>query len=281
VAPPDMVLPASSSTDAQAAFDAVLAACEADAACTRAHGPVRRHWELLLGSLPRPVIVPHPLTGELERFTLTRDMAMTLVRLPLYVPSLASALPHAITEAAQGRFTALVGLASSLGGGRSSSSAMAMGMHFSVICSEDLPRLESGVADRAGADFGDSFSAMYRSVCADWPRGVVASDFYRIPVSPAPVLVLSGGADPVTPPRHGERVTKALGGLARHVVVPQAGHGVMGLACMRDVIFRYIDAVDDAAAAAVDARCAVDIPRPPAFRPVTAVAAPEAEEARK
>ena len=36
VVPPDMVLPASHSTDAQAALDAVFAACEAEAACARA-----------------------------------------------------------------------------------------------------------------------------------------------------------------------------------------------------------------------------------------------------
>ena len=79
--------------------------------------------------------------------------------------------------------------------------------------------------------------------------------------------MLSGGADPVTPPRHGERVTRALGPQARHVVVPQAGHGVMGLACMRDVLFRFIDADTDEQALGVDAGCALAIPRPPAFMP--------------
>jgi fermentation-respiration switch protein FrsA (DUF1100 family) len=84
--------------------------------------------------------------------------------------------------------------------------------------------------------------------------------------------VLSGGADPVTPPRHGERVSKALGPKARHVVVAQAGHGVMGLACMRDVLFRFLDAASDEEALRVDAGCAHDIPRPPAFLPPQAPA---------
>jgi len=82
--------------------------------------------------------------------------------------------------------------------------------------------------------------------------------------------VLSGGADPVTPPRHGERVARALGAKARHVVVAQAGHGVMALRCLRDAVFRFIDADDDAAALQVDADCARALPRPPAFVPVTA-----------
>jgi hypothetical protein len=79
--------------------------------------------------------------------------------------------------------------------------------------------------------------------------------------------VLSGGADPVTPPRHGQRVTQALGAQARHVVVPQAGHGVMSLPCMRDVLFRFIDAATNADALQVNADCAAGIPRPALFTP--------------
>ena len=85
------------------------------------------------------------------------------------------------------------------------------------------------------------------------------------------MLVLSGGLDPATPPRHGERVARALGPMARHVVVPNAGHGVLGIGCMRDVLYRFIDAVDDAEALAVDAGCAASVPRPPAFVPIAAV----------
>jgi len=50
--------------------------------------------------------------------------------------------------------------------------------------------------------------------------------------------------------------------------VPNAGHGVLGIGCMRDVLFRFIDAADDAGALAVDAGCVKSIPRPPAFQPL-------------
>jgi pimeloyl-ACP methyl ester carboxylesterase len=281
VAPPDMVLPASFSPDAQMALEALLAACEADGDCRQSYGPLRERWAALLRSLPREVRVLHPLTGQDERFTLTHAMLMAMVRLPLYAPPLASALPYAISEAAQGRFTPLVGLAGSLGGGRTSSARMAMGMHFSVICAEDLPAFEAGGGDKPGKDFGEGFGQLYRQVCKDWPRGAVAPAFYRVLPAAVPGLVLSGGADPVTPPRHGERVAQALGPLVRHVVVPEAGHGVMGLGCMRDVLYRFIEAPDAAAAAAVDAGCARAIPRPKVFRPVTAARAGEAEESRR
>jgi fermentation-respiration switch protein FrsA (DUF1100 family) len=145
-------------------------------------------------------------------------------------------------------------------------------MHFSVVCAEDVPRLAQA-AEAPAPDFGDDFAALYRDVCAFWPRGEVPAAFYTVPPAPAATLLLSGGADPATPPRHGERVAKALGAKARHVVVPQAGHGVMSLGCLRDVLFRFIDAPDDDGALKVDADCARALPRPPAFAPFSAAAA--------
>jgi hypothetical protein len=82
------------------------------------------------------------------------------------------------------------------------------------------------------------------------------------------VLLLSGGADPATPPRHATRVAAALGTKAQHIVLEQAGHGVMSIGCMRDVVFRFIDAKTDAEALPQNADCALKIPRPGVFVPV-------------
>ena len=278
VAPPDMSLPGSFSSDTQRAFDALLVDCEADAGCSSRFPTLRAQWKAVLGSTPREITVVHPVTGRDERLVLTRDILLGLVRLPLYSPSLAAGLPFAISEAASGRFEAIVGLASAMGTSGGRSLELAMGMHFSVVCSEDMPLVGKN-ADKPGSDFGDAALSMYRQACAAWPRGEVAPAFYTLPPAPAPTLVLSGGDDPATPPRHGECVAKALGARARHVIVPHAGHGTLSLACLRDAVYRFIDNEDDAAALAGvlgDARCVGDMPRPPAFAlplpPVTPVA---------
>jgi pimeloyl-ACP methyl ester carboxylesterase len=265
VAPPDMVLPASASSDNQAAFDALLDACDHDVRCAATYPRLRLDWVNVLAGLPRSVPLAHPLTGVVEQITLTRAMVLGAVRTPLYAPALAAALPEAITQAAQGRFAALAGLGTLMGG--RGPNRPAEGLHFSVVCAEDWPRWSDSV-DRPGRDFGDAFAQTYRDACAPWPRGEVAAAFHTVPASAVPVLLLSGGLDPVTPPRHGARVAQALGPLARHVVVPQAGHGVLGLACMRDVLFRFIDAPDEATALQVDASCARAIPRAGVFVPV-------------
>lgn len=267
VAPPDMVLPASFSMDGQAALDALFTACEKDTAtCAKQYPQLRREWAALLQSLPRPISVNNPLTGLPEHFTLTRDILLRSVRSPLYAPALAAALPTAIHAAAEGRFDGLLGLSGALTSGKASK--LAGGMHFSVVCAEDVPRLAAST-DKPGADFGSSDADLYLRTCKSWPRGTVPAAFYTLPAAQTPVLVLSGGADPATPPRHGERVAQALGPKAQHIVVPEAGHGVMGVGCMRELVFRFIDAKTDAAALPQDASCALKIPRPVAFIPVS------------
>jgi pimeloyl-ACP methyl ester carboxylesterase len=184
------------------------------------------------------------------------------VRGTLYSPPLAAALPEAIDAASRGDYAGLIGLGATQLARKST--RLATGMHLSVVCAEDMPRLAAS-ADKPGADFGTAFSAMYEKLCAIWPHGAIPAAFYTLPRSDTPVLVLSGGIDPVTPPRHGARVAQALGPMARHVVVANAGHGVMAIGCMRDVVFRFMDASSDDDALAVDASCAARVPRPPAF----------------
>ena len=267
VAPPDMALPASFSFDNQAALDALVVACAAEPACAREHPDLYRRFAALLQSLPRAVKAAHPLSGRAEEFVLTRDMLLGAVRNALYVPALAAALPEAIDTASRGEFAGLVGLNSTFTSRKAT--RLATGMHLSVVCAEDVPRLPFN-GDRPGASFGVEFARFYERLCSAWPRGDVPAAFYGLVTAPAPVLALSGGIDPATPPRHGERVVRALGPMARHVVVANAGHGVLGIGCVRDVVFRFIDASEDRDALAVDAACAAAVPRPPAFRPITA-----------
>jgi pimeloyl-ACP methyl ester carboxylesterase len=262
VAPPDMALPQSASGDNQAVLNALLNACEQDPDCQRRYPRFRAEVASILASLPREVSLADPLTGESHTVRLTRDAVLGALRGPLYAPALAAGLPYAVQQAARGRLEALMGLSNLLGA--RGPNLVAEGMHLSVVCTEDLSG-KPWAAPPAGADFGQTFAQQYAQTCAYWPRGEVTSEFYTVPTSHTPVLVLSGGLDPVTPPRHGARVARALGDKALHVVVPNAGHGLMGLGCLRDLVYRFIDAPEDAQALALDTTCASAIPRPPAF----------------
>ena len=62
----------------------------------------------------------------------------------------------------------------------------------------------------------------------------------RAPLSTdAPVLLLSGSADPITPPRYAALAAVNLGN-ARHLIGKNQGHGLAGKGCMPDIIGRFV-----------------------------------------
>lgn len=273
VVPPDMRLADSAAQDNAAAWQAVLDACRTEPACQRRHPDLAAQWAMVLRGLPRQVLLAHPVSGQPQPVQLTRAQVLGAVRGALYAPWLAAALPEAVAQAAQGRFQALMTLSAALAPGGLS---LASGMHFSVVCSEDIAApaasapVGAAVADANRATVpGPDLAQVYRQVCAAWPRGQVPAGFNQVAASPAPVWLLSGGLDPVTPPRHGARMAQALGPLARHSVVPAWGHGVLALGCAGEALQRFVAApVAAQAAAQADAAladCAAGVGRPPAF----------------
>ena len=113
--------------------------------------------------------------------------------------------------------------------------------------------------------------------CRLWPRGKLPADFYEPVVSDAPVLVLSGGIDPATPPRHGEAVVKSLAN-ARHVVAPHIGHGVSLRGCAPRLIESFIRKAD---ARGLDASCLERIPRPLFMLPLGVPSEPAAPRGKR
>ena len=263
VVSPDMSLPQTMAEDAQAALQALLADCAADKACAQQHPDLAQQWEKVFQRLPETTTLAHPLTGRVETVRVTAPMVAGMVRGPLYASSLAAGLPVAIDAAAQGRWSALAGLSSALG--VRSGLGIAMGMHFAVICAEDALRTaQRTAAGHFAAGMGDA----YKAVCLQWPRGNVEPGFYKLAPAQSPVLLLSGGVDPVTPPRHAQRVAQALGRQVQQLVVPQAGHGLLGLACVRDEVFRFVDAKEPLRV--TPPSCARSMPRASAFVPLGA-----------
>ena len=78
-----------------------------------------------------------------------------------------------------------------------------------------------------------------REVCAVWPKGHVDDEDVTSVRSDAPVLLLSGTLDPVTPPIWAEDALRSLPN-GRHIVVPGA-HGVGGL-CVGQIVRDFLTA---------------------------------------
>src|SRR6266403_1443837 len=131
---------------------------------------------------------------------------------------------------------------------------LASGMQNSVICSEDVPFFATGDVDRAaisrtyqGADQLDALL----EICKLWPRGPVDADLHAPLHSDIPTLLLSGEADPVTPPADAERAARGLA-RHRHLILSGEGHGQVATGCIPRLMAEFLDA---AAPDKLDAAC--------------------------
>jgi pimeloyl-ACP methyl ester carboxylesterase len=260
VAPPSMKLPLSFVTDGEAALTRLLDACDAQVLCRRTYPDLREtifRLRLELSRRPIRAAIHNPRTGERDVISVTENVFLSGLFRPLYVAELASLLPLGVSSAAGGDFNPL--LAQNLEFADDISENLALGMHLSVLCAEDIPRITA--ADVAGAThsfFGRALVDDFVRACAKWPHGKIPADFYEPVRSAVPTLILSGGIDPATPPRHGEEVAKTLSNV-KHFVAPQIGHGVSLHGCAPRLIESF---VRKAKSQDLDGRCLERIPRP-------------------
>lgn len=77
-----------------------------------------------------------------------------------------------------------------------------------------------------------------------------------------PVLLFSGGGDPLLPPAYGAAVRDALGAQARHLVAPGGGHVQLGRGCVADLLHRFIDGGFAQLDAAPGTACLEQVPWP-------------------
>ena len=80
-----------------------------------------------------------------------------------------------------------------------------------------------------------------RDICSVWPAGVIDDDFKTPLITDKPVLLLSGEADPVTPPYFAELAMVNMDN-ARHITGRNQGHGLAIHGCMPDIIGRFVEA---------------------------------------
>lgn len=201
--------------------------------------------------------VTDPFFGTPAEVTLGRKLRVGMVRAPLYAPMLSVALPAALGNAASGDWNGLLGLQSGLGGGR-----LYAGMHFSVMCAEDVPRITDDDRRAVGSTLaGTTFIEEYERACRGWPTRPVPPEYFAAPSFEAPTLVLSGGGDPATPPRHATSVAKGLKN-ASHLIAPALAHGVSTAGCGPLLVRQFFTA---GSASGLDGGCLEAIPPPTLF----------------
>jgi pimeloyl-ACP methyl ester carboxylesterase len=263
VTDPEQAIGPDTPLDGERALDLILARCLGARDCAAAYPDLRGEFDALrarFGPATTSLTLPDPATGEPLELDFNRDVLASALRLLSYNATQASLLPTLIHEAAAGRPSALA--AQTVMMAREIRGQLASGMQNSVVCSEDVPFFPAAI-DRARLEAtyqGTEQLDALEAICELWPKGPVDPQLHAPLRSDVPSLLLSGEADPVTPPANAERLAR---GLAHHrlLVLPGEGHGQLATGCMPRLLAVFLDARDPAA---LDAAC-LDAHRPAPF----------------
>jgi pimeloyl-ACP methyl ester carboxylesterase len=256
VAPPSVPIGLFGSSAARA-FERAVARCQSIAECQAAFPDLREQFAAVDARLregPVETTIPHPVSGAPTTFRLWHGQFVSLLRLTLYAPDSTALLPTLISQAAAGNYLPLAALAVTA----TDSAAINPVLNLNIVCNEDLPRFSAAAvaADADNSFGGDTAQRVFREACALMPRfdtdlaWMDASDF------PQPALLLSGAADPVTPPENGESAV-GLFRSAQHVVAPEAAHIVAASDCGGQMI---ADFLASPGSDPVDSSCVQDMP---------------------
>ncbi len=222
VVAPDFRLPLDYAQDGQRSLDLLFADCEQDRPCRAGYPAIRADFAKVLSALDQgPARVSLRAPGANPPVaTVTRGIFAERIRRMLYTPASAVTVPFIVHRAALGDYLPFVEqIVPGPGGPRGD--GVAMGHYLSVTCSEDIVRINA--ADR-GPAARNTFLGDYRvqqqvDACAVWPHARLSASHFDVQPLQIPTLVISGDADPVTPPRWGESVKRYLP-RTRHLVFP-------------------------------------------------------------
>ena len=236
VVPAEIALGPEVAIFAQRALDAIFARCGQEPECGTRFGnlPVR-FAELLARLRAQPVeaqaaALAGAPASEKDSASFGAAHLQALARFMSYSTQTAALLPLVFSEAHAGNYEPLIAQAQTIL--RDLPEALSFPMSNAVVCTEDAPFMSVSIPGLDATFLGTAIVDALSNICARWPAGVLDDDFKQPVVSDQPVLLLSGEADPVTPPEYAERAI--AGGLTNsvHLIGRAQGHGLAAVGCV-------------------------------------------------
>jgi pimeloyl-ACP methyl ester carboxylesterase len=252
---PEQVIGPETPLDGQRALDLIVKRCGDSRDCAAAYPLLGQELDGLrrqFGPQKSMMSIDDPNSGLPLPLEFNRNMLSASLRFLSYSATQASLLPTLIHRASRGALAPLA--AQTIMTARQVGDQLATGMQNTVICSEDVPFFAGAGIDPAaisrtyqGAEQLDALL----EICKLWPRGPVDADLHSPLKSDIPTLLLSGEADPVTPPVDAELAARGLS-RHRHLILRGEGHGQVATGCVPRLMADFLDA---AAPERLDATC--------------------------
>lgn len=224
------------------ALRTLIADCAGEEACRSAFPRLREEIETVaerLGTEPARVTAAHPVTGEEVTVEITRDAFLFGLRIMLYAPPTAAQVPLTVHGAMENDFQPIVMMLFRLG--FMVEQILSPGMFLTVWCSEydpmftdrDLTRQAEGLLGT------DQLLERSREACSIWPKAELPEGYFEPVRSDVPVLIVTGEADPATPPGVGKELARHLSNRAL-VIVPGSGHQIEGGECLQGIVDAFV-----------------------------------------
>lgn len=244
--PLDYRTPLFHAVNAQRVLDLLFYKCQRDAACGEKYPRLREEWSWMMQMAKLGTVPAGPFAEAIRNLMGTATSQRML--------------PADIHAARDGHFSEIEKRFAK------DSSQFALGMYFSIVCSEAAARInEIDVARTSASTFlGEYRVRQELGACANWPKHDLASSFYDPPKSDAAVLVLAGEMDATAPPDWSYEFCAKLPH-CRVVLFPDLGHGPFDLdkwehgECWDAMAAHFL------ATGAVDERCMKEM-KPPRFQ---------------
>jgi pimeloyl-ACP methyl ester carboxylesterase len=244
VVPPQLALGARIAIDAQNALHHIFDRCAQSPACEERFPQLADDFASLQARLAADsvaVALASPLTGAPDTVRFGHAEFAAAIRLLSYDPRTVALMPLLIHEAAKENYAPLA--AQFLMVMEHVSGSIAVGMHNAVVCTEDAPFYDGDSVSRDELELtyiGPMMVEALNAICSVWPAGVIDPDFKTAVKTHKPVLLLSGDADPITPPHFADLAAVDFEN-KKHLTGLHQGHGQAGTGCMPDVMALFIE----------------------------------------
>jgi pimeloyl-ACP methyl ester carboxylesterase len=236
----ELVLQLQAPVDGQRALALFLERCREDEACRDAFPDFANTFANVREALGQgqEVTFEHPVSGERETLMLDEEEWMQGIFSLLYSPELVSLLPLMVQDIAQtGDYGPLLAQIVAL----TEDVINYHGMFYAVACSEDAEQIDLQAARELQE--GSSFPLVADDLvtrCENWPRAEITPSFREPLQSDIPTLLLSGEADPITPPHYAAQVAEGLDN-SLSLTLPDFGHDVLLAGCVPALVTRFIE----------------------------------------
>lgn len=244
VVPPQINFLTSAGQNMNRAFDQLFETCQQDPGCNLAYPNLKTIFYDVVDTLnatPAQIQVMDSETQTVYPALLDGDLFLNTIFQLLYPTEYIPYLPKLIYAANQGDFTFLSNAILPL---ILFDRTISDGMYLSVVCAEDadfssaeinLNGLPEQIAKNETRDL-----ATFKKICDVWNVIPLSAEIDDPIKSDIPVLLLSGGFDPITPPANALAAAETLPN-SQNVVFPTGGHGqVLSGDCQNAVMLSFL-----------------------------------------